>query len=703
MKANAYLKDENLLTLLSLNNFIVPEIQREYVWGKECNKTAVLQPFLESLKNAAKIGLCHHAHSQENIHIGFLYSYNPIYLNNEGEHAFDECLIDGQQRFTTLFLLLLCRSVCENRIQDFLNLIRWEEGNLAFDYKVRSLTHMFLFDLIMAVEKNGKETIDEILYGKYPNWLMQDYQNDATINAMLGALKTITEVFDNPSDYYFDFLLNRIRFWHFRTDVTSQGEELYITMNSRGEELSGNESSKAQLFSSADQIVWGPKWEIWQTFFWRNRGGNENADKGFNNFLACCKELIRKTQSSPETIEDIDIFYGSLEHIFDHDWKFDLTQTCPTSYCDWIDKFKAMIWNKLNTASEKWSIDDSSKDSSQQERAAIFWPWMYYYYYCTKSNKKIDDKIWVRLLHICYLNGNAGNRVYAGIKYFIEELANYVPPQGKETIFSLHNFTDKDHYLSDENKNLSQIYDGCTSLKDAYELESIVWKIQDEKYFLDASDLGGVTIQNYLSEFQKKVTSVISLKMLLEEFLTNLKMMFPSTNLEKNAILLKRCLLFYSSNGSCFWKQESPYYYRNYETSKWNRIIRTSSFINFYFDMISSAGVRLFSIHDIEQKIIQKQDDFFKTNVKHQQFNQGVWEDFEIAILYDFLTSGKLWSQSKHPDLGFKPQTTGLFPEWPGIVNKVAKKRNQPQEVSVPPTWRTDLQAKFPTVTFTFP
>jgi uncharacterized protein with ParB-like and HNH nuclease domain len=33
-KMTAYLKEENLLTLLSQNNFIVPEIQREYVWGE---------------------------------------------------------------------------------------------------------------------------------------------------------------------------------------------------------------------------------------------------------------------------------------------------------------------------------------------------------------------------------------------------------------------------------------------------------------------------------------------------------------------------------------------------------------------------------------------------------------------------------------------------------------------------------------------
>ena len=47
---NAYLKDENLLTLFSLNNLIVPEIQREYVWG---NNSDVLEKFLAELENNA--------------------------------------------------------------------------------------------------------------------------------------------------------------------------------------------------------------------------------------------------------------------------------------------------------------------------------------------------------------------------------------------------------------------------------------------------------------------------------------------------------------------------------------------------------------------------------------------------------------------------------------------------------------------------
>ena len=75
MKRQTYLRDENLLTLLSLHDFIIPEIQREYVWGSPDNSEIVLKPFLQSVKNSAQVDdHCHYAHGQENLHIGFLYS-----------------------------------------------------------------------------------------------------------------------------------------------------------------------------------------------------------------------------------------------------------------------------------------------------------------------------------------------------------------------------------------------------------------------------------------------------------------------------------------------------------------------------------------------------------------------------------------------------------------------------------------------------
>ena len=100
----SFLKEENLLTLLSQNNFIIPEIQREYVWG---NNEKVITKFLKELKT--KIGnsceCCNLPSENSRINIGFLYSYKPEYVKVQNDRFLDENLIDGQQRFTTLFLL----------------------------------------------------------------------------------------------------------------------------------------------------------------------------------------------------------------------------------------------------------------------------------------------------------------------------------------------------------------------------------------------------------------------------------------------------------------------------------------------------------------------------------------------------------------------------------------------------------------------
>ena len=331
MKRQTYLRDENLLTLLSLHDFIVPEIQREYVWGSEHNSEKILKPFLESIKNSAKVDPnCHYAHGHENLHIGFLYSYKPQYIRDLTERITDEYLIDGQQRFTSLFLLLLVRATVEDRLLDFNNLIRWQDGTIAFDYKVRQLTHKFIQDLIQHIQKDGKKLLNDILGGNYPSWLMNDYLCDTTVNNIIGAIKCIQDVFSNENDLYYDYLLTRIHFWHFKTDVTSQGEELYITMNSRGEELADNEVQKARKLKSSDLSTWGPKWEEWQTYFWRNRtqgkANNFDADKGFNNLLSCIDAMGHSFGKDYSSINDTNNAVEALKFIVETDWKNTLKQ-----------------------------------------------------------------------------------------------------------------------------------------------------------------------------------------------------------------------------------------------------------------------------------------------------------------------------------------------------------------------------------------
>lgn len=81
------MEKKNLSCLLNNYSFVVPEIQREYVWGAKKNNHVLIQ-FLNDLNEKLAKG---------DANIGFLYSYR-----SGSEHY----LIDGQQRYTTMILLL---------------------------------------------------------------------------------------------------------------------------------------------------------------------------------------------------------------------------------------------------------------------------------------------------------------------------------------------------------------------------------------------------------------------------------------------------------------------------------------------------------------------------------------------------------------------------------------------------------------------
>lgn len=256
------------------------------MWG---NNPDVLNRFLDSIidKIGGACDACGYPMSSLKINVGFLYTYKPSYVSYNYERFLDENLIDGQQRFTTLFLLLFYTALKENRVSDFRDALRFEDyQQIAFDYKVRTLTHIFILDLISKVD--SVEKLQQVLDYK-ASWLLKDFNQDVTVQSMIQALRIIDKKFHLKKEKFFSFILNNIKFYHFRTEATNQGEELYITMNARGEALSKNEENKAALmFDDYNLFEYGAKWEEWQDFFWKNRdkcNSMSNADNGLNEFL----------------------------------------------------------------------------------------------------------------------------------------------------------------------------------------------------------------------------------------------------------------------------------------------------------------------------------------------------------------------------------------------------------------------------------
>ena len=274
----------------NIEQIIVPEIQRDYVWGEQ-----QVQNLLNSLLNDFKVkqeaskddsAISNLPADAKEIYIKQKYASNIgfIYAYYDNEYPDKYFLIDGQQRLTTIYLLQLAIAIKSKRIDEFKQKF-FKSGILKIDYKVREASSEFLnrfFENIIS----GLE-VDEI---KNQFWYFSEYENDKTIQSIINNFKIIQELLTNTNhiEEFGKYVANMVDFWYFDTGISAQGEELYIYMNSRGELVQSNENLKALLLeklNEAEKNKWGKKWEDWQDIFWKHKGKNRNADVGFNEFL----------------------------------------------------------------------------------------------------------------------------------------------------------------------------------------------------------------------------------------------------------------------------------------------------------------------------------------------------------------------------------------------------------------------------------
>ena len=293
-------KIKDLLATSNVEQILIPEIQRDYVWtaknvakllasfeedmGEEAlmvskNDTAIIKQLSQKLKEIVDRGIIE---NKVYSNIGFIYAYY------DGQMPDRYFLIDGQQRITTLYLLLMALAIQEGPDKiDYFRRNYFKDQLPKVDYKVRETAQTFLRKFINYV-LDGNEI--ENITAQY--WYLRNYNNDQTIKSLIRNYTFLSGEYVKNTPLTFDYVENEIEFWYFDTNKSEQGEELYIYMNSRGESVQSNENIKALLLekrSESEKAEWGLQWEQWQSFFWKNRGANKNADKGFDEFLKCVK------------------------------------------------------------------------------------------------------------------------------------------------------------------------------------------------------------------------------------------------------------------------------------------------------------------------------------------------------------------------------------------------------------------------------
>ena len=278
---------------------VVPEIKREYVWGSNKN---IVNQFIDSIKD------------NKDINVGFLYSYS-----NENQ----EYIIDGQQRLTTLVLCLYYASLMQGEYDKFKSLLKVNSPNMSFTYRVRSNTEEFM----QCLFNSGLYKEEEI---KDSKWYHTCYDSDISISSMIALLNYLADI---KFDVKYDDILN-IEFWYYPIDETSLGEDLYITMNSRGKTLDNAEKLKPLLFEKSRKELknWGNIWDDWEDFFFTLLNGDDitKINVAMNNLIRIVWELktcgehneLKPFEAIKDlNLSDIELFFNALKLIVNSEFK----------------------------------------------------------------------------------------------------------------------------------------------------------------------------------------------------------------------------------------------------------------------------------------------------------------------------------------------------------------------------------------------
>jgi uncharacterized protein with ParB-like and HNH nuclease domain len=658
-----------------VDQIIIPEIQRDYVWGKDqvAGLLATIcegyekylvdskEQFAEIADFALRKDLQTFVKKREcSTNIGFIYAYENEQLPG---YYF---LIDGQQRLTTIYLLLLALTSEHIQNRTKFEQTYFPDRRTKLDYRVREVSSIFLNKFVTEHLKHAKVDFKELTL-----YYHTTYDYDTTVQNLLQNFSFIKDfVLSDKIDQgsFFDYVENFVEFQYFDTSVSEQGEELYIYMNARGEQIQDNENLKAAFLSQLTAIEiknsFGKKWEDWQDFFWNNKGKNKNADIGFNEFLKCIaafeqyKNRGSKFYTKKEfdsngtnvidvsanlTLEKIEEYMESFKYINER-WK---NYAATRNYSKWMVEALRIFWRIFNESSINW-FADYTDDNRATERRAMVYCWSVLSFIRERLNHGLVDGEAFRLLRIYYVRYNNNDRS-------VNSITSEVKLQTTAGIW-------KESRYSDERKKFEILESSLP--ENRRKIEELIWEIEDHPLNLDGSGYGLVNFSHLLTPIQD--VSIESLRKLIVKF----NELFPSgsnSNLKLQGFLL---------NYGAFYVRVSPWYYSNYRFDDWKRTIR---------GLGSESNEHVFRVFWDEFYAYEGSLDAF---IIHKNFPpieyQNVRNLHDQLIWYAKMLEDRMWQKgcyiAFHPEYGrdviFKSQhlmfnTKGDMRSW-GHINELS-------------------------------
>lgn len=236
----------DLINLNQIENFgfVIPSYQRPYVWS-DMEVKKLLDDFYKAYQKD----------KESNYYIGTILTK---------ETADEAELIDGQQRFTTLWLIAFVFWT-KNSGSDIEIILKTPDGKLKMSFEIRTEVANYLYSLI-----NNRETTEDAI----PNT-----QNHPYLKNIARALTTIQslideEVQESELKNFGNYIYHRVHLIKNTTPEKIDLNKLFSTINSAGVQLEQTDIVKSNLLNQINErVLYGKIWEACEdmtNFFERN-------------------------------------------------------------------------------------------------------------------------------------------------------------------------------------------------------------------------------------------------------------------------------------------------------------------------------------------------------------------------------------------------------------------------------------------------
>ena len=285
-------KEKSLTDLLANKKYTIHYYQREYRWGKKQIEELVddlSEEFLENYKPGHE--------RTEVATYGHYYLGSVVLTSNDGEQA----IIDGQQRLTSLTLLLI-----------YLN-------NLQVDNAEKVTIDQLIFSeqygkKSFNIQVNEREACMDALYKRETFSPLN--QNESVVN-IFNRHTDIADVFPEEIKgealpFFIDWLINKVFLVEITATTEQDAHKIFVSMNDRGLSLTPTEMLKGYLLSEIkDDTARNQSNELWKKKILEIKNINPDSKEEDADFIktwlrAQYAETIRDTKKGAIP-EDFDL------------------------------------------------------------------------------------------------------------------------------------------------------------------------------------------------------------------------------------------------------------------------------------------------------------------------------------------------------------------------------------------------------------